>query len=629
MKTHISDLIKNFFFDKTLKKQSDIIDEFTNTKIDNTEYINYIINQIKLIDSDVNIGADVYNDVEFFNNYTQSIKSKNVFDVFDSFQTTGSKSLAKNILLRPISNIDILNKRRTILENISNKMKDESIHKMEQDEERINKPIILQNDIELFDILKKYEPNIAWLFEKREKHIDDLLNIVYFRMVFLKKLNNSSNSLTYWNIYRILLSPLIGILSPIIYFLIPYLVIVWKFKIPISFFGYLRLNWEMISKGTQFMMPVSNTHRYMTIISYAFSFIFYFQGLFSSVEISKTLHKICSHIIDKFNGVVKYLKASKSIIDKYWDNDFYGTFIIPSENIKTINDDFTYIDNLKDMKFSLFSNFGKQLHGYKFVDRDIINSIVIKTYLIDFFRTVIKTKDNNNYTFTNFIENSNKGPKIISNGLRHPCLDNNVVIKNDISINNNIIITGPNAGGKSTFIKALLINVLLSQTICISICDECTMTPFNKINSQINIPDSKGHESLFEAEMHRCLYNLKELEKTDKNDNVFIIMDEIFNSTNPVEGISAAYAIVKKISEYTNCLLIFTTHYVYLTKLAKTNRFINYKMNVIIENNIINFPYKLVKGFSKQYIALELLKQNGFDEKIINDAIEIKNKLSN
>jgi DNA mismatch repair ATPase MutS len=106
-------------------------------------------------------------------------------------------------------------------------------------------------------------------------------------------------------------------------------------------------------------------------------------------------------------------------------------------------------------------------------------------------------------------------------------------------------------------------------------------------------------------------------------------MDEIFNSTNPVEGISAAYAIVKKISEYTNCILIFTTHYVYLTKLAKTNRFINYKMNVIIENNIINFPYKLVKGFSKQYIALELLKQNGFDEKIINDAIEIKNKLSN
>ena len=130
MKTHVSDLIKNFFFDKTLKKQSDIIDEFTNTKIDNTEYINYIINQIKLINSDVNTGADVYNDVEFFNNYTQSIKSKNVFDVFDSFQTTGSKSLAKNILLRPISNIDILNKRRTILENISNKMKDESIHKI-------------------------------------------------------------------------------------------------------------------------------------------------------------------------------------------------------------------------------------------------------------------------------------------------------------------------------------------------------------------------------------------------------------------------------------------------------------------------------------------------------------------
>jgi hypothetical protein len=57
------------------------------------------------------------------------------------------------------------------------------------------------------------------------------------------------------------------------------------------------------------------------------------------------------------------------------------------------------------MKFSLFSNFGKQLHGYKFINRDIINSVMIKNiYLIDFLRKIVVIKDKYNFVFTDFIE---------------------------------------------------------------------------------------------------------------------------------------------------------------------------------------------------------------------------------
>jgi DNA mismatch repair ATPase MutS len=613
MKENPLEYIKKVFIDKTLKEQGNLIDEFANSNINekhNSNYIQILLNKINFIKSNVIVGNDTYNDVEFFENFNQGLKSKTVFDIFDSFNTIGSKSLAKEILLKPIDDINILKNRRLILEEFSKKMNNTS------------------DDKELFENLGKYEPNIYWLFENREQHIEDLLNIVYFKMVFFKKLNNYTGTLTGWNFYRILLSPVIGILSPIIYFLIPYLVILWKFKIPLTFYRYLKFNWELVTNGTAFMIPISDTQRYMTIISYAFSLIFYFQGIFASFEVSKTLHKLCSHITEKFNGVVKYLKSSKLLIEKYWSDNLYGNFINLSDIFKNNFTEFSYIDNLKDKKFSLFSNFGKQLHSFKFIEHDIINSILIKTYLLDFFKTIILTNRKNNFNFTTYIEN-NSTPQIINKGLRHPCLDINKVVKNDTFIKNNIIITGPNAGGKSTFIKAVLINIIFSQTITISTCDECSLTPFKSINSQINVPDTKGHESLFEAEMHRCLYNLKQLENTSKNDFVFIIMDEIFNSTNPVEGIAAAYAIVKKISEYNNCILIFTTHYIYLTKLAKnTDRFINYKMNVIITDGTITFPYKLFKGFSKQYIALELLKQNGFDEKIINDAIQIKNKLS-
>ena len=108
-------------------------------------------------------------------------------------------------------------------------------------------------------------------------------------------------------------------------------------------------------------------------------------------------------------------------------------------------------------------------------------------------------------------------------------------------------------------------------------------------------------------------------------------MDEIFSSTNPVEGISGAYAVAKKISQDQGAMLLFTTHFVYLTKLAKKvpDRFINYKMNVTRnENGDIEFPYKLESGISKQFVALELLKKSGYDADVIEEALNMKEYLT-
>jgi DNA mismatch repair ATPase MutS len=108
-----------------------------------------------------------------------------------------------------------------------------------------------------------------------------------------------------------------------------------------------------------------------------------------------------------------------------------------------------------------------------------------------------------------------------------------------------------------------------------------------------------------------------------------IVMDEIFNSTNPLEAVAGAYAVCKKMASYTNNILIFTTHYNYLTKLAKdkTYRFANYKMETIVNFDNIQFTYKLQRGVNKHLLALELLKRNGFDNDVIEEAIAIKNML--
>ena len=104
-----------------------------------------------------------------------------------------------------------------------------------------------------------------------------------------------------------------------------------------------------------------------------------------------------------------------------------------------------------------------------------------------------------------------------------------------------------------------------------------------------------------------------------------MIFDEIFNNTNVVEGVSAAYAILERLGEHPNATTVITTHYPYLCKLPNYDR---YKMNAILDeqNNVREFPYRLNRGVSMQYIALEMLRDN-FDVRIVDRAIEIKERL--
>jgi DNA mismatch repair protein MutS len=287
---------------------------------------------------------------------------------------------------------------------------------------------------------------------------------------------------------------------------------------------------------------------------------------------------------------------------------------------------------LNNKRWWITTNFGKILQHFKYIDKEQIGNLLTQIYMIDSLHSIISLK-NYGYTFAQY--NDNKIPFMQVKGLSHPCLTNctNDTVKNSINLGNeksyNMILTGPNAGGKSTLVKSILINTLLCQTITMSCSNECNITPFKYINSQINIPDCKGKESLFQAEMNRCKNNFDIINSLEDNDHSLIIMDEVFNSTNPIEGISGAYAVASHLSKNTNVMVIFTTHFVYLTKLQKnTNRFTNYRMNIKKRDNKIIFPYKLKKGISQQYIALDLLEQNGFNKDLIIEAKKIRDKLT-
>ena len=179
-------------------------------------------------------------------------------------------------------------------------------------------------------------------------------------------------------------------------------------------------------------------------------------------------------------------------------------------------------------------------------------------------------------------------PMVSIKGMWHPCLSKGGhVVKNNIHLGNgnpnNIILTGPNAAGKSTLLKSLTLNVYMAHTIGVVCCDDIALTPMAIINTYMNIPDHIGKESLFEAEMNRSLQQLKCIENAQmENKYVFSVMDEIFTGTNYHEGVAGAYAVCKKLHQFKNSINVVSTHFSFLTDLEQEypDSFKNYRMDI-------------------------------------------------
>ena len=540
------------------------------------------------------INKNVLHDAEITESFSGSSTVCDEFKQHITFKQ--SHNYLCEILSHPIHDPKLLKERQSFLSGL--------------DDQRIKEQMnMILNNIS----------SINWIFTKRDKEIEDILNTVYYSWWIFKGCNSSSSALTMKNVYSIMLSPTIGILSPVIYFIIPYIILRWKFKFQIPFKTYIRTLYQ-ISTSNLFNVKGHSFMKSISLISYISSIVFYFQGILQSIETAKFTMSISSMITGNMNKMIEIYNTYNTLCETHelHLNPFYTIDnVVRIDAYKACGNTNTSVP---------FSNFGEKLKLYKTIPKEEIKQLMNHIYVFDSLCAIKSTINAKSLHPSSFDLKSTR-PYLAFKGLWHINLDPLSSVKNDYNnncIKRNSIITGPNAAGKSTFIKSLLVNIILSQTIAHCAADEVIMTPFQYIGSQINIPDCKGKESLFEAEMYRCKENIDFVrENVDMKSIVF--MDEIFNSTNAIEGISGAYSILKNLAKYENTTVIITTHFPYLAKLHKDSNFSLYKFDSIKnDSNMIDYTYKISKGLSKQYIALEILKEHAFDDDIISEANRIK-----
>ena len=627
MINNIINTLKNKFKKKeSNKKEKDlsINDRLNFLENKNKNYNDLLYNLIidqNIISNKINIKNRVYQDIEFFNDKNNNDLS--IFSKINYTKTTMGKIYLQLILENPIDNINILKERQNLLLDY--------------------KKIIDKNKFIIHNLneIKKIENDLLWFWDnENEKHLTILHDIIFLNITNVKNIDNYINTneliLNFSNCYKIFISPIFTIITPFSAIITPIvLYFLFRKKLPfkISIRSLFKIIFRSLFNNNLVRIFIKNELK-AKIVGYLLSIVYiilYFYNVYNSFKISKNINKIINLIHNKMNKVNLFLRNTESIINVCQNLKFncYVNNIKFSKIKENLNDLNQYLkQDIFNNTPSLFSNKGKILKTY----RIFIN---IKNKLSELFKyiamiDVINSSNlliNNYNKYTNnysFVEYSNsKYPLLKSNKLWHPYLDKSPIM-NNLTLKNNMLITGPNAAGKSTFIKSVMLNIILSQTLGISSSSNFEITPFKNLDTYLHIPDIKGESSLFETEMYRSKDYIDKIKNTD--DLSFIIMDEIFSSTNYIEGFSGAYAILKKLSTYKNSLYIVTTHYTKLSNLEEdTNgKIINYKFEINRDSsdNIL-FNYKLKKGFSNQFIALELLKNNDFDKDIIDNALNV------
>ena len=204
--------------------------------------------------------------------------------------------------------------------------------------------------------------------------------------------------------------------------------------------------------------------------------------------------------------------------------------------------------------------------------------------------------------------------EFVGKNLGHPLIHSDKRINNDFEAktqNHIKIVTGSNMGGKSTFLRTIGLNIVLTN--CGSkVCAEELALPFLNVFTSMRTLDALNENtSSFYAELKRLKTVLNEV---DASDNVYFLLDEILKGTNSNDRHTGAKALILGLLKKNGAGLI-STHDLELGQLAQHHptQLENVCFEVDIDGDELYFDYKLKKGVSKSFNATHLMRRMGIE----------------
>ncbi len=211
-----------------------------------------------------------------------------------------------------------------------------------------------------------------------------------------------------------------------------------------------------------------------------------------------------------------------------------------------------------------------------------------------------------------------------ANDIYHPLIIDPIANSFNISDCKSMLISGSNMSGKTTFIRTIGVNTILSLCINTACAKKMTL-PLMKLYTAIRIADSLIDETSY---YYKEVKTIKEMTDASRAEHLnLFLLDELFKGTNTVERVASAKAVLSYLHRHHNFVFV-STHDLELTELLH-HEYNYFHFEEKVENNQLIFDYKLKNGMLKQTNAIKILEINQFPKDITDEAKKLAQRFRN
>jgi hypothetical protein len=441
-----------------------------------------------------------------------------------------------------------------------------------------------------------------------------------------KFLNTHSSFLQVMSIYNIT-SPIISFALPLIILIVPFFIIhakgldistseyivILKKIMENHAIGKMFINFDEVSLSQKAYILASSALYVFSIYQNVLVCLRFYRNV---IKINDTLKTMKTYIANTINRFESYISQTNKLTNY---KEFNETV---RENCRALSDYNMQITDLGTLDFSWKNiiNIGDRMKLFYHIydSKECDNVIKYSFGMHGYLDTIVGLIRNIKMGHLNSAKFAVQSKPVFTKAY-YPALMNSPHIKNTCDFSKSIVLSGPNASGKTTVLKTSIINMILTQQFGYGCYESATMNPCKFIHCYLNIPDTSGRDSLFQAEARRCkdIIDVIEANPTEKH---FCAFDELYSGTNPEDAIASSLAFMEYISLNNNVSSILTTHYnAVCRKLKKNDKMQNYHMKTISVGETFQYTYKLVKGISNIKGGTKVLTDLNYPNEIVKN----------
>ena len=281
-------------------------------------------------------------------------------------------------------------------------------------------------------------------------------------------------------------------------------------------------------------------------------------------------------------------------------------------------------DKMVSLEYEIFV----QMREYIKKDVHLIQDIASIVAQVDVYQSLASIATNNGYVRPIFNDEHRVELKNARHGVIEQVMSRQNYIPNDVHIPTDLpilLITGPNMGGKSTYMRQIALCVIMAQIGSFVPCDEAHLPIFDQIFTRIGASDDLiSGQSTFMVEMLEANNALRYATQ-----NSLIIFDEIGRGTATFDGMAIAQAMIEYISTHIQCVTLFSTHYHELTTMDEKFHIQNVHASASVEGDHIVFLYKIKPGKSQRSYGINVAQLAQLPDEVIERAKLILQSLEN